>query len=75
MHISLYIIGFHEIHVKYVKRNPSRTIKSKCSVCLEYIFFKNTSKQKTKGKRSVSVKPWLKNRSYASAFINIYMRT
>ena len=26
MHISLHIIGFHEIHLKYVKRNPSRTI-------------------------------------------------
>ena len=26
MHISLHIIGFHEISVKYVKRNPSRTI-------------------------------------------------
>ena len=25
-HISLHIIGFHEIHVKYVKANPSRTI-------------------------------------------------
>ena len=48
MHVSLHIIGFHEIHVKYVKRNPSRTIISKSSICLEYIFSKNTAKQKTK---------------------------
>ena len=48
MHVSLHIIGFHEIHVKYVKRNPSRTIISKNSICLEYIFSKNTTKQKTK---------------------------
>ena len=27
MHISLHIIGFDEVYVKYVKRNPSRTIK------------------------------------------------
>ena len=26
MHISLHIIGFHEIHVKYVKRSPTLTI-------------------------------------------------
>ena len=26
MHISFHIIGFHENHVKYVKRNPSGTI-------------------------------------------------
>ena len=47
MHVSLHIIGFHEIHVKYVKRNPSGTIISKYLICLEYIFSENTTKQKT----------------------------
>ena len=75
MHISLHIIGFHEIHVKYVKQNPSRIITSKCSICLEYIFSKNTTKQKTIRKRSVRVEHWLKNRRYTSAFNNIYMRS
>ena len=75
MHISLHIIGFHEIHVKYVKQNRSRIIISKCSICLEYIFSKNTTKQKTKRKRSVRVEHWLKNRRYTSAFNNIYMRS
>ena len=32
---------------------------------IEYIFSKKTTKQKTKRKRSVCVKPWLKNRIYA----------
>ena len=73
MDISLHIIGFREIHVKYVKRNPSRTIISKCSICLEYIFSKNTTKQKTKRKRSVRVNPWLKNRRCTNAFSNIYI--
>ena len=50
MHISLHIIGFHEIHAKDVKRNPSRTIIRKCSICLEYVFSKNTTKQKKKKK-------------------------
>ena len=75
MNISLHIIGFYEIHVKHVKSNPSRTIISKCSICLEYIFSKNTTKQKTKRKRSLRVKPWLKNRRYESAFNNIYRRS
>ena len=73
MDISLHIIGFREIHVKYVKRNPSRTIISKCSICLEYIFSKNTTKQKAKRKRSVRVNPWLKNRRCTNAFSNIYI--
>ena len=67
MHISLHIIWFHEIHVKYVKRNPSRTIISECSICLEHMFSKNTAKQNIKRKKSVRVKPWLKNRRYTSA--------
>ena len=75
MHISLRVIGFHEIHVKHVKRNPSWTIISKCSICLEYIFAKNTTKQKTKRKKSVRVKPWLKSCRYASAFNNTYLRS
>ena len=29
MHISLNLIWSHEIHVNYVKRNPSRTVVSK----------------------------------------------
>ena len=37
----------------------------------EYIFSKNTTKQKAKRKRSVKVKSWLKNRLYTSAFNNI----
>ena len=73
MHVSLHIIGFHEIHVKYVKRNPSGTIISKYLICLEYIFSENTTKQKTKRKRSVRVKPWLKNRRHVSAFDNKYI--
>ena len=71
MHISLHIIWFHEIHVKCVKRNPSRTIISKCSICLEHIFSKNTAKQKRKRKKGVRVKSWLKNRRYTSALNNI----
>ena len=37
----------------------------------EYIFSKNTTKQKAKRKRSVKVKPWLKNTLYTSAFNNM----
>ena len=57
MHISLHIIGFREIYLKYVNRNPSRIVISKCLLRLEYIFFKKTTKQKAKRKRSVRVKP------------------
>ena len=39
---------------------------------IEHIFSKNTTKQKTKRKRSVWVKPWLKNYMYTSAFNNIF---
>ena len=39
---------------------------------IEYIFSKKITKQKTKGKRSVWVKPWLKNCMYTSAFNNIF---
>ena len=35
---------------------------------IEYIFSKTTAKQKAKRKRSVKVKPWLKNRLHTSAF-------
>ena len=38
---------------------------------IEYIVSKNATKQKTKRKRSVKVKPWLKNRLYTSAFNNM----
>ena len=38
---------------------------------IEYIFSKKSTKQKTKRKRSVWVKSWLKNRMYTSAFNNI----
>ena len=57
---------------KYVKRNPSRTIISKYSI---YIFSKNTTKQKTKRKKSIRVTAWLKNRRHASAFNNICMQS
>ena len=39
---------------------------------IEHIFSKKTTKQKTKRKRSVWVKPWLKNCMYTSAFNNIF---
>ena len=39
---------------------------------IEHIFSKKTTKQKTKRKRSVWVKPWLKNDKYTSAFNNIF---
>ena len=39
---------------------------------IEYIFSKKSTKQKTKRKRSVWVKSWLKNRMYTSAFNNIF---
>ena len=38
----------------------------------EQIFSKKTTKEKTKQKRSVQVKPWLKNRMYTSAFNDIF---
>ena len=38
---------------------------------IEYIFSKNTTKQMAKRKRSVKVKPWLKNRLYTGAFNNM----
>ena len=38
---------------------------------VEYIFSKNTTKQKIIRKRSARVKPWLKNRLY-NAFNNIF---
>ena len=41
---------------------------------VEYIFSKNTTKQKTKRKRSAWVEPWLKNRLYTSAFNNIFAK-
>ena len=39
---------------------------------IECIFSKKFTKQKTKGKRSVWVKPWLKNCMYTSAFNDIF---
>ena len=42
---------------------------------IEYIFSKNTTKQKTKRKKSVKVKPWLKNSLYTSAFNNMLAET
>ena len=39
---------------------------------IEYIFSKNTAKQKTKIKRNAKVKPWLKNRLHTSAFNIIF---
>ena len=39
---------------------------------IEYIFPKKTGKQKTERKRSISIKPWLKNLMYISAFNNIF---
>ena len=38
---------------------------------IEYIFSKNTTNQMAKRKRSVKVKPWLKNRLYTGAFNNM----
>ena len=38
---------------------------------MEYIFPKNTTKQKTKRKRSVKVKPCLKNHLYTGTFNNM----
>ena len=39
---------------------------------IEHIFSEKTTKQKTKRKRSVWVKSWLKNCMYTSAFNNIF---
>ena len=39
---------------------------------IEHIFSKKTTKQITKRKRSVWVKPWLKSCMYTSAFNNIF---
>ena len=39
---------------------------------IERIFSEKTTKQKTKRKRSVWVKSWLKNCMYTSAFNNIF---
>ena len=36
---------------------------------VEYVFSKNTTKQKTKRKRSAWVEPWLKNRLYTISSI------
>ena len=67
MHISSQLIRFHEVDVNYVKWNASQTAVSKinskkCKVfnllLIEYVFSKNTTKQKTKRKRSVKVKHW-----------------
>ena len=80
MHASLHLIWFHEIHVNYVKKNPSRAAASKINSkkssvinlwLTEYIFSKNTTKKNMKRKRSVKVKPWLKNCLYTSAFNNM----
>ena len=38
---------------------------------IEYIFSKKSTKQKTKRKRIVLVKSWLKNRMYTSGLNNI----
>ena len=39
---------------------------------IKYMFSKKNTKQKTKRKRSVWVKPWLNNCMYTSAFQNIF---
>ena len=39
---------------------------------IKNIFSKNSTKQKPTRKRTVWVKPWLKNRIYTSAFNNIF---
>ena len=81
---SAYFITFILISrnsCKYVKKNPRQTIISKMNskkslvlslLLIEYIFSKNTAKQKTKGKRNAKVKPWLKNRLHTSAFNIIF---
>ena len=42
---------------------------------IENIFSKNATKQKTKRKKNVKVKPWLKNDLYASVFNNVLAET
>ena len=83
MYISLHLIWFHEIHIEYVKRKPPWTMKGKIMntkenqvfslLLFEHIFCKKTTKKKPKWKRSVWVKPWLKNCMYTSAFNNIFV--
>ena len=80
IYISLHLIWFHEIHKckKEASTNYDRKkMKTKENqvfslLVIEHIFSKNTTKQKTKRKRSVWVKPWLKNYMYTSAFNNIF---
>ena len=42
---------------------------------IENIFSKNATKQKTKRKKNVKVKPWLKTDLYASVFNNVLAET
>ena len=47
------------ITYNWISRNSCK-ICEKESLYLEYVISKNTTKQKTKRKRSIRVKPWLK---------------
>ena len=78
MYASLHLIWFDKIYVKYVKTKPPLTMigkkwiqkRIKCSICYrQNTYFLKIYKAKTKRKRSGWVKPWLKNRTYTSAFI------
>ena len=58
MYISLHLIWFHKIHIKYVKRKPPRTMIGKkmntkenqvfSLLLIKHIFSKKTTKQKLK---------------------------
>ena len=78
MYASLHLIWFDKIYIKYVKTKPPLTMigkkwiqkRIKCSICYrQNTYFLKIYKAKTKRKRSGWVKPWLKNRTYTSAFI------
>ena len=68
-----YKIYKKEASTNYDREKMNKNKKNLFSLLLiEHIFSKKTTEQKTKRKRSVWVKPWLKNCMYTSAFNNIF---
>ena len=75
MHISLHLIWFHEIHLNYVKKNPSRTVVSRMnSKSVQFVtdrVYISKKNYKAKDKKKKECKPWLKDRMHTSAFNNM----
>ena len=64
---------FHSVSSPYDRKKVNtKENQVFSSLLIEQIFSKKATKQKTKRKRSVWVKPWLKSCMYTIAFNNIF---